>query len=562
MTTSSLYESPAAAETTSAARLIATTLCLLSLLLLYLAEARGLRVASRSYATEDILIFLPHLVCLTLLVAGMNRVGGVVTAITAVAYALLGALFAFVGLFDRSHQYGMGFLALVQVALFVAAVGTARTRSASPVVFPSPRHGVALLAAVAVWFMVGLALRRLDAPRRKSEMAEAARQRTETNRKIAEVQFLQIAQCLQRYAPADSAAYYPATLEELAASGGCPRAAVTPPTDFTLDYEASQPNASGRRTSFRLVSGSTESDGGRRTMTTDQNEWVAVRFGVGVNQKGDVWPAPLDVWPSPLLWLEPTANCIERARDAEPTHRYPQTIGAANRSQGCAYQYTSADSVTAVIGGPRGRYVVRYTPPSHATRGPGGYTLSLTPEQDSLGHAVGSAMRSYLVDSAGAIHMTLRPRAATVADSVLPPCPERRLGLLECNQYLPRQRWGVTPQMPRVILTSRGNGLVAIGDTVHFDPQFDPVAEQDSVVEYHFAWSATDPDSVMPIHGRRSVARPWGRNVTFHLRHVYHERGLMSMRFSVLTRGGERYEYRDSVRVLPHATSVVRRRGL
>ena len=543
MTNAPLYQSTPAERPPLSVQ-IAATLSLVSLLLLYLAEARGLRVASRSYATEDILIFLPHLVCLTLLVAGMNRVGGVVTAITAVAYALFGALFALVGLFDRNHAYGMGFLALVQVALFVAAVRAARTRSSSPDVFPSPRHGVALLAAVAVWFMVGLALRRLDAPRVKAELAEAARQRTETNRRIAEVQFLQVAQCLQRYAPADSAAYYPPTLDELAASGGCPRAAVVPPTGFTLEYEASKPNASGRRTSFRLVGGSTGSDGGRRTMTTDQNEWVVVSSGVGV---------PRDVWSSPLLWLEPIANCIERARDAEPTHRYPQTIGAANRSQGCAYQYTSADSVTAVIGGPRGRYVVRYTPPSHAIRGPGGYTLSLTPEQDSLGHAVGSAMRSYLVDSAGAIHMTLRPRPATVADSVLPPCPERRLALLECNQYLPRQRWGVAPQMPRMILTSRGNGLVAIGDTVYFDPQYEPVAEQDSVVEYRFAWRATDPDSVVPIHGRRSVARPSGREVMFHLRHVYHERGLMSMRFSVLTRGGERYEYRDSIRVLPHA---------
>jgi hypothetical protein len=548
VTNGSLYQSTPAERPPLSVQ-IAATLSLVSLLLLYLAEARGLRVASRSYATEDILIFLPHLVCLTLLVAGMNRVGGVVTAITAVAYALLGALFALVGLFDRNHAYGMGFLALVQVALFVAAVRAARTRSSTPDIFPSPRHGVALLAAVAVWFGVGLALRRLDAPRRKAEMAEAARQLTERNTKIAEVQFLQVAQCLQRYAPADSAAYYPATLDELAASGDCPRATTAPPTGFTLEYEASKPNASGRRTSFRLVAGSTGSDGGRRTLITDQNEWVVVRSGVGVNQYSDAWS-------SPLLWLEPIANCIERARDADSMHRYPPTIGAANRSQGCAYQYASADSVTAVLGGPRGRYVVRYTPPSRAMRGPGGYTLSLSPDHDSLGHAIGSAMRSYLVDSAGAIHMALRPRAATVADSVLPPCPERRLALLECNQYLPRQRWGVALQMPRMILTSRGNGLVAIGDTVYFDPQYEPVAEQDSVIEYRFAWRATDPDSVVPIHGRRSVATSSGRDVSFHLRHVYHERGLMLMRFSVLTRGGERYEYRDSIRVLPHAAGT------
>ena len=547
MTTASLYQSTPAERSPLSVQ-IAATLSLVSLLLLYLAEARGLRVASRSYATEDILLFVPHLVCLTLLVAGMNRVGGIVTAITAVAFALFGALFALVDLLDNSHAYGIGFLALIQVVLFVAAVRAARTRPSSADVFPSPRQGVALLAAVAIWFVVGLALRRLDAPRVKAEMAAAARQRMETNAKIAEVQFLQVAQCLQRYAPADSAAYYPATLDELAASGGCPRAAVPPPTGFTLEYEASQPNASGRRTSFRLVAGSIGEDGGRRTKTTDQNEWVVVRSGVGVNQYSDAWS-------SPLLWLEPIANCIERARDADSTHRYPPTIGAANRRQGCSYQYTGADSATAVVGGPRGRYVVRYTPPSRATRFGGGYTLSLSPERDSLGHAVGSAMRSYLVDSAGAIHITLRPRVATVADSVLPYCPERRLALIDCNPYLPRQRWGVALQMPRIILTSRGNGLVAIGDSVYFDPQFEPVAEQDSVIEYRFAWRATDPDSVVPIHGRRSVATPSGRDVTFHLRHVYHERGLMSMRFSVLTRGGERYEYRDSVRVLPHHSS-------
>jgi hypothetical protein len=56
-------------------------------------DARGMRVLSRSYATEEILIFVPHLLCLTLCVAGMNRVGGVVAAITAVVYALFDALY-------------------------------------------------------------------------------------------------------------------------------------------------------------------------------------------------------------------------------------------------------------------------------------------------------------------------------------------------------------------------------------------------------------------------------------------------------------------------------------
>ena len=290
-------------------------------------------------------------------------------------------------------------------------------------------------------------------------------------------------------------------------------------------------------------------------MTTDENEWITLHFSVGPNELTEVWS-------SPLQWLTPIANCIERARDADSSRRYPPTIGAAARENRCSNQYTGKDSATVVLGGPRGRYLARYTPPPRATRALGGYTLSLTPDRDSLGNAVGSAMRSYLVDGTGAIHMTLRPRPATVADSVLPFCPERMLNRIECREYRLRQRWGVSPEMPRVYWTSRGDGLVAIGDTVVFYPIYHGIEEQDAVAEYRFAWRATDPDSVVPAHSRRSVAEPMTGSLAFRLPHVYREPGMMSLRFAVITRGGERYEYRDSVRVLPHAPPAARRSGL
>lgn len=505
-----------------------------------------MRLSAGSYARGDILVFVPYLVCITLLASGMNGIGGIAAALTAAAYSLFAALYALGTLLDGHASRGMGILIVVQLALLVVAVRTARARPSFPEIFPAPRHGIVLLLATAIWLGLGPALRALDEPRLQREMAEAATKRAATNSKIAEGQFLAVAQCLQRYAPADSAAYYPATLGELAEAPGCRSAVEPPPSGFTLDYEASLPNAEGRRTSFRLTAGSIAADGGRRTLTTDQNEWITIHSGVGANEYGDVWS-------SPLQWLTPIANCIERARDDDSTHRYPPTLGAAARGQRCSNQYTGKDSATVVLGGPRGRYLVRYTPPPRGARGIGGYTLSLTPERDSLGHAVGAAMRSYLIDGTGAIHMTLRPRPATLADSVLPFCAERRLVRIECREYLLRQRWGVSPEMPRVYWTSRGDGLVAIGDTVVFYPIYHGVDEQDAMAEYRFAWRATDPDSVVPAHSRRSVAQPMTGSLGFRLPHVYREAGMMSLRFAVITHGGERYEYRDSVRVLPHA---------
>jgi hypothetical protein len=516
------------------------------MLLLYLAEAGGMRLSRGSYAGGDILLFVPHLVCIALLASGMNGIGGIATALTAVAYALFAALYALGTLLDGHSSRGMGFLILVQVVLFVVSVRTVRVRPSFPEVFPAPRHGIVLLLTATIWLGLGPALHALDAPRLRSEAADAATKRAAANSRIAEGQFLKVAQCLQHYAPVDSPAYYPAALSELAATPGCEGIVDAPPSGFTLEYEASPPNAAGKRAAFRLVAGSVATDDGRRTMTTDENEWITLHFSVGPNELTEVWS-------SPLQWLTPIANCIERARDADSSRRYPPTIGAAARENRCSNQYTGKDSATVVLGGPRGRYLARYTPPPRATRALGGYTLSLTPDRDSLGNAVGSAMRSYLVDGTGAIHMTLRPRPATVADSVLPFCPERMLNRIECREYRLRQRWGVSPEMPRVYWTSRGDGLVAIGDTVVFYPIYHGIEEQDAVAEYRFAWRATDPDSVVPAHSRRSVAQPMTGSLAFRLPHVYREPGMMSLRFAVITRGGERYEYRDSVRVLPHA---------
>lgn len=538
---------PAPDVPSSLPTIIAAALSVASLLLLYVAESRGMRVLESRYAAEDFLLFIPHLACLALLVSGMNRVAGSITAITAVLYAMAGAVFTLAALFDTRQRYGMGFMLLVQVALFVAAIRVARMQPPVPAVFPTLRQGVALLVAVGIWLALGPALHSVDLPRIQQEFTDVAQKQMAVNSKVARAQFVAVAQCLQRYAPPDSAAQYPATLAQLAGSvAGCEHAADLPPEGSALDYEADSPDDSGRRTSFRLVARSIGSDGAPFSVTTDEHEWITYRAGEGAREYSNVSS-------SPLSDLQQIAYCIEQSRDADSTHRYPATIGIAARTQRCDYRYTGDDSATAVIGDERGRYLATYTPPPRATSRSGGYTISITPERDSLGRAQGYALRSYLIDSASAIHMTLRPRSATMRDSVLPACPERRLALAECNPFRPRQRWGVANEIPRVMWTSRGSARIAVGDTVYFHPQYEPVTADDSVTEYRFAWRAEDPDSVVPVHGRRSVAAPFGRDVIFRLPHVYYEPGSMALRFSVLTRAGERYEYLDSILVLPHA---------
>lgn len=547
--TTSIMETPttpSAATPYSAASMLGAFLCVASLVLLYLAEARGFRLVEHSFAADDAQLFVPHLVCFALLASGMNLPGGIATLLTSLAFGLLGALYAVLSALSGSHGYGMATLALVQALLFVLSIGAIRSRPAIPAVFPSSQQGVVLVLAIGAWLSLGPLLHGLDEPRLQSEAAQSARKLFEARDKVAERQFLSVAQCLQRYAPAESASYYPETLGGLTRIAGCAHAGDAPPPGFTLDYQPYPPNDDGRRTGFRLVAGSTGVEASPHVLVTDQNEWIVARSGIGANQYSDVW------W-SPLEWLFTVAQCVERARDADSLHAYPATLGAAARSGSCQLEYAGADSTTAVQGAGRWKYAMTYAPPSRPTVRGGGFRLSVTPQRDSSGLGVGGALRSYMIDTVGAVRVSLRPRAATPADSMLPPCPERRLAMQECNPYVPRQRWGLAEQMPRLFWSARGNGTIAVGDTFQFSPQFTPVSPQDSVAQYRFAWHTTDADSVVPAHSRRSVAAPFGSDVIFRLRHVYRVPGTMVLRFSVLTAGGERYEYRDSVRVLPHA---------
>ena len=534
----------------STAGILGASLCAASLVLLYLAEARGFRVVGNEYAIDDARYFIPHLVCFALLAAGMNLAGGIAALLTSIACGLSGTVFGLGVILSGSHGFGLAELVVVQVVLLGTSIAAIRARPSFPDVFPAPRQGIALVLAIGAWLSLGPALHALDEPRLQAQAAESARKLFDARDRIAERQFLTVSQCLQRYAPADSASFYPETLDQLTKIPGCARAGDPPPAGFTLDYQPFPPNDDGRRSGFRLVAGSAGVESSPRMLVTDQNEWVLAKSGMGVDQVTDAWTSPLE-------WMLSAAQCIERARDADSTHQYPGTMGVAARVGGCSLRYTGDDSTTAIEGGGRWEYLMTYAPPARAGNRPGGFTLSVTPRRDSLGLGVGASLRSYLIDSTGAVRISLRPRPATVADSMLPSCPERRLAMQECNPYVRRQRWGLAMQIPRVFWSARETGNVGVGDTLHFAPQFDGVAAQDSVVEYRFAWHVTDADSVVSVRSRRSVAQPFGNDVIFRLRHVYRVPGTMALRFSVLTAGGERYEYRDSVRVLPHAGQAV-----
>jgi hypothetical protein len=259
---------------------------------------------------------------------------------------------------------------------------------------------------------------------------------------------------------------------------------------------------------------------------------------------------------TPITALAELAACIERFRGTDPEHptRYPQSLAELARKGGCsAMKLARADSSTGIIRH-EFLYRARYTPPVAASdpRRNGGFTLLLDPVRDTTGFATVGALRSYFVDAQGAIHVTASPRPADEHDPVLPDCTSGTVWGSECRYYHLRQRWGVGPELPELSPSiSSVEGKVVAGDSVSYWPHFRPTLAQDSVVSYSFAWRAGDADSVVRVGTRASVVESLsGNTLIFRLKHVYRDTGTVVVRFSVLTRGGERYTRRDTLRVV------------
>lgn len=522
----------------------AAGLTLLAIFFIYEMEASGLRLDREvRLATKDHWLFAGHVALIGVLIAGLRRtaagLAGVIMILTTLA-GLGACINAAIGKPDAAA--GAGMLALVQILIFWVCQRSARDDAGPRFAFEPPRLALGALVAAAAWVGIGAGLRQLDAPRLAEEQrlqAEAARQRVG---QTARARFYQLADCLQRVpAGADSQPLYPATLAELAHEG-CAAAAGPPPDGWSLEYSPGAADSAGGRHQFTLAFREQPPIDGGSGFKLDESfrptSWTSGRNGdAGLQQL-------------PLSALAAAGRCVEAARDSA-TGRYPASLAEMQRLHPCELRMP-ADSSTLVISVYGASYVVRYTPPA-AVGGPdalGGYLLSAEPRPDVDPASRGFA--SFLIDSAGRIHTTLRPRAATASDPVIPDCPDDfrgRATMGRCNEYRLRQRWGLRPELPTLAWSISGDGTVPTGDTLYVIPTFRGYTAKDTVVEARVRWSADGRDSVIRADAS-AIGEPYADATIFRLKHVYHDTGYKEIRFSVRTRGREIYEKRDSVRVL------------
>lgn len=521
----------------------ALAIAVLSMVMMFSTEARGMRMTTSRLAADDVRLFAPHLALIALVVAGMRRLAVVLMVPIVIAGALFGlaaCLNSVTG--GRDPLQGVGFVALLQIALLWVCVLSAR--EPRRLALDPPRMALGALAAAAGWLAVSSGLARLDAPLHAAEAAAARTATRAAGERATHDQLLQIAACIQRGAVApDSQPLFPATLAELA-QRDCPAAATPAPQGFAFDYLPGAPDSSGARHSFKLAGHEQPKTDSSRTWTTDETFVVSSWYGRD-NRRLSATSWPLGV-------LAEVGRCVEAARDSV-TGRYPGTIAELVRTKTCGARIT-ADSSAFLGSASDGVYLVRYVPPARVTStAPGGYTLSMEPRRDASGRNAGGGFVSFLADSAGFIHMTRRPRAATIADPVIPDCPANFESAgadhAYCRPYLPRQRWGRSSQLPLIGWSKSGSGTVASGDTLYVIPHYMPVTSADSVLEARIAWSAGQKDSVIR-RTRAGIGEAFAGSVIFRLKHVYPDTGNHEIRFRVRTGLGEEYEYRDTVRVL------------
>src|SRR5690242_585144 len=161
-------------------------------------------------------------------------------------------------------------------------------------------------------------------------------------------------------------------------------------------------------------------------------------------------PAPAPEWLAvhPLDQLLKLARCIERSRGDSVGRAYPRSLADVEKL------------ACAATSGYDEHHLVYYTPP----RGKAdkwrarGFTLEVEATWDSTDEPVKRdipATRSYLIDREGRIHVTSERRRATPSDSTLPMCEiGGYTSGMECQPYLPRQRWGVRPQLPGAFISA------------------------------------------------------------------------------------------------------------
>jgi hypothetical protein len=246
----------------------------------------------------------------------------------------------------------------------------------------------------------------------------------------------------------------------------------------------------------------------------------------------------------PLDQLLKLARCIERSRGDSVARAYPRSLAAVERLA------CSASS------GYDDHHFVYYTPPrgkSDPWRARG-FTLEVEAVWDSTDEPVKRdipATRSYLIDSAGRIHVTSERRRATASDPVLPMCELGNAGGgPDCQPFRPRQRWGVRPQLPGAYVTAK-HDTIRKGRTLDIVMDFDPLSPIDRLVSYSISWSEHARPTVRRLTERQGWPRRGMTAVGFREKHVYADTGQKIIEVVFHTVGGERYVSRDTVVVRP-----------
>ena len=252
-------------------------------------------------------------------------------------------------------------------------------------------------------------------------------------------------------------------------------------------------------------------------------------------------PAPQWLDAHPLDQLLALARCIERSRGDSVGRAYPRSLAAVERLS-CASSSGYDD-----------HHFVRYTPP----RGTPdkwrarGFTLEVEAAWDSSDEPVKRdipATRSYLIDASGYIHVTSEHRRATDRDPRLRMCEGARAEGEECQPYLPRQRWGVRPQLP-------GMFVAAMRDTVRKGKPLDvtldwtPFSGLDRLTSYSIAWSADARPTVKHLSAKQGWPARGRAAVGFHLKHTYADTGQKVIEVVFTTVEGQRYVQQDTVQV-------------
>lgn len=528
-----------------------SSLALSAFTLFLLYEVELAQASPNRMVGNDAWLFMPHILLIALIVGGLRRIAAIVATFLLLAGCLFGLAACLESIGGGHSGSDLGFASVLQLPIFILCFYSARDPfSLEQLARRGPRLTLGVLVGGVGWFGATTAVARANLPYQTRVAAAAAAAQREIARRDARWQVGAIAACLQRVpVTADSEPIFPAALSDLSTSE-CPDAGRTAPAGFVIEYVPADADSAGRRRRFRLSAHDQPMTDSARTYETDESMIVAEWYGRGERRSSTSGSFAMEA-------LTEVARCIEQARDTVSVPgatTYPASIADLVRTRHCAQ--ANADSSEMRVPAGSGRYIVRYTaPPAPRTLDvPGGYTLSAEPERDSLGRSTGAGLLSFFVDTTAMIHLTRRGRAATGDDPAIPNCPsyaERAQGrtMAICREWLARQRWGLSSQLPTFALSRSGSGTVGAGDTLFLIPHYQAVIESDSIVEAHIQWDAARPDSTIGRHAGR-LGEPFGSAVVIRLQHVYPDTGMKQIRFWVRTGNGDRYEVRDSVRVL------------